>query len=181
MVWSGANVVGPGLSTFYSDPANGSPVLAPLVSFFTAIRSFFPVGITWTIPDGGDLLNPADGTLTGTWSESGGAQVTSSGAAAFAAGVGARVVWRTSAIRGGRRVRGSTFLVPLISSQYEANGTIGNTALTTMETAAQTLLSATGGALQVWSRPRPGLAGAMVPIQSAVMPDQVSWLRSRRT
>lgn len=174
-------MTGGGISTFYSDPADGTPVLSSLVTFFTAIKGLFPSGITWTIPDGGDLLNPANGELTGTWSESGGGQVTSSGGSgAYAAGVGARVVWRTAAVRGGRRVRGSTFLCPLIASQYESNGTLANAAVSTMEGAAQTLI-ATATGIVVWSRPRPALAGAMVPISSAVVPDKVSWLRSRRT
>ena len=47
-----------------------------------------------------------------------------SGQGGFAAGVGARVVWETGAVRNGRRVRGSTFVVPIWSSAYETNGTL---------------------------------------------------------
>ncbi len=181
VVWSGDVVTGGGLTTFYSDEGIGTPVLANLVTFFNAIKALFPGGITWTIPDGGDLIDEASGALTGTWSESGGGVVTSTGGTSpYVAGVGARAVWRTSAIRGGRRVRGSTFLLPLLTTQYDASGTIGPTALSTLENAAQTLLgSATS--IGVWSRPRPGLSGALVPIDSVSVPDKVSWLRSRRT
>lgn len=181
VVWSGDIVTGGGLSTFYTDEAAGGPILAPLVTFFTAIRGSFPNGITWTIPDGGDLLNEANGQLTGTWSESGGAAVASNGGAgAYVAGVGARAVWRTSAIRGGRRVRGSTFLLPLLAAGYDPFGTLAAGTLSTLEGAVQALLTAAPG-LRVWSRPRPSLAGAMIPIDSVEIPDKVSWLRSRRT
>lgn len=178
--WSGDILVGPGLTTFYSVPGS-SPFPASIVSFFTAIRSLFPTGITWTVPGGGDLIDELDGSLVGTWTKSGGGTVTSNGGnQAYAAGVGGRVSWRTSAVRGGRRVRGTTYLSPFLTTQYEANGSLAAAGVSTVNTAVGNLLTAMGGDLVVWSRPRPDLGGDMVPIDSGEMPDRVSWLRSRR-
>lgn len=181
VVWSGDQVTGPGLSTFYFSESFGGNVVTPVKNFFTAIRNVFPQGITWTIPSGGDLLNEATGELGGVWSETGGGSETSGSTNNHAQGVGCRVAWRTAAIRGGRRVRGSTFLVPLVVTGYDTQGTIAAGTITAIESAANTLLTATSGGFGVWSRPRPGLVGALVPITSCAVPDQVSWLRSRRT
>lgn len=181
VAWSGNVVVGPGLSTFYF--ATGSPTNAPSVvtTFFTAIRSMFPAGLTWTVPDGGDLIEESSGSLTGTWTGDAGGTVTSSSTGNFAQGVGARVSWMTDAIRGGRRVRGTTFLVPLRSSQWDDQGTLDSAGVTTLSDAANALMANADWNLLVWSRPRPGLSGLGVPVARVEIPDKISWLRSRKT
>lgn len=150
-------------------------------AFFDAVKAWIPSGTTITIPNGGDLIDEATGTLIGTWGTSGATTVNTSAAGAFAGGVGGRIVWRTSVIRGGYRVRGSTFVAPLMATAYDAQGTLTGTALTALTSAANALLTNVGGELRVWSRPRPGLSGAQVPVDAADIPDKVSWLRSRRT
>lgn len=179
--WSGDNTVGPGLTTFMYDEDASFPNAAAVVTFFDAIKAFFPPGTTWTIPNNGDVINELDGTLVGSWSSGAGGVVNSTGTGAFAAGVGARVVWRTSGIVAGRRVRGSTFLVPLVASAYDTTGTITVANLTSMRAAAAALLGASGSPLMVWSRPAPGRNGTKTEVQSSDVPDKVSWLRSRRT
>lgn len=75
----------------------------------------------------------------------------------YAGGAGCKVTWNTSQIRNGRRVRGSTFIVPLSATAFTAVGTIGGTQSGAINTAAATLLSqlsAGGTPLAVWSRPR---------------------------
>ncbi len=181
IAWSGDQVTGPGLSTFYFDEAWGGNKVTALATFFNDIKAFFPTGITWTIPGDGDLINDATGELAGTWTESGATTVTSTAAGNHAQGVGARVVWRTATIRGGRRVRGSTFLVPLVVNAYDSQGTISSAAMTTLTAAVDAFVTTTAGGLVIWSRPRPALAGDAVPVTSGSVPDAVSWLRSRRT
>lgn len=181
VAWSGTPVTGPGLTTFFSDPAVAPMSAAQVVAFFTAIKALFPSGITWDVPSGGDTIEETTGALISVWNSGGGAQVASSGGAvAFSAGVGARMTWTTGLIHHGRRVRGSTYLVPLIGTAYDTQGTINNSAITTFETAGTSLITALAGGLCVWSRPGPKGPGIHSPITLANVPDKVSWLRSRR-
>lgn len=181
VAWSGSAVVGDGLSTFYWGSGGVAGYPGAVLAFFNAIKGLVPVGVTWTVPSSGDLLDDTTGALQGSWSIAGGGTVASAGGTTYAAGVGSRVVWQTGAIRGGRRVRGSTFIVPLGTTQYDADGTIAPAALTTLGTAAANYLTAVGSNGLIWSRPRTGLAGQAVPITAALTPDKVSWLRGRRT
>ena len=114
------------------------------------------------------------------------AALTTSGAATFAAGVGARVRWRTSVFHNSRRVVGSTFVVPLGTTAYESNGTLTSSTISSLNTGATTLLSAMSADnldLVVWHRnTAPAVEdGFSADVTSASIPDQVSWLKSRRT
>ena len=178
--WTGSAVVGPGLSTFYfSGTMTGKP--AAVVAFFTAVAGAIAPGVTWTIPSSGDDLDDSTGQLLGAWSASGGGTVVSSGTGVFAAGVGARVVWETGNVHLGRRVKGSTFLVPLSAAQYQADGTIVNATSANLQAAGAALVTATTPDFRIWSRPNALGQFAVSSVTAATSPDQVSTLRSRRT
>ena len=146
-----------------------------------AVKGLIPSGTSIFVPNGGDVIEETSGTLTGTWGTSGGTTISCNGAGSFPGGVGARVVWETDAIRGGRRVRGSTFIVPLVNGAYESNGTLSTNALTALQAGIDAFMVQVPTQARVWSRPRPGLVGAGVQVARGVAPDKVSWLRSRRT
>lgn len=180
VTWTGSTVVGGGVSTFYSTvPTSGFKTA--VAAFFTAVAGLVPTTCTWTIPSSGDTINDDSGDLSGTWSEAGAdSTVVSTLAGAYPNGVGARVVWRTSGIRGGRRVTGSTFIVPLASGSFQADGTLTDANVTTIKNAATTLLGAVP--LRIFSKPHPGTDdGLSSPVISVTVPDKVTWLRSRRT
>lgn len=182
VTWTGAHVVGGGLSTFYGDEGSGGLDPDDFLAFFDAIKGLLPNGTTITVPDGGDLLSHATGTLGGSWSSPGtGGVVVGTAAATYAAGVGARAIWRTGGVVAGRRVNGATFLTPLTGGAYDLDGTINGTDLATLDNAASALASAAGPGFVVWSRPAPGRAGSMHAVTSGRVDDKVSWLRSRRT
>jgi hypothetical protein len=175
VAWNGVSGL-PGVSVFYGDV--GGSANATLKTFFTACQSLFPTGLSWTVPGAGDLIDDATGALTGSWvNAGGGGTVAASGAAAHAAGTGAYVNWLTSGIANGRRVRGRTFMCPLINSAYDGQGTILNTNLTTLQTAATAVCTA--GNTLVWHRPGVGAGSSFQPF-GAVVPDQVTSLRTRR-
>ena len=180
VAWSGNAVVGPGLTTFYVDPSF-SAVPAAVVTFLQDIDNYIPTGVTWTVPSGGDILDDATGDLIGAWTGTGGSSVNSIGSGDYAQGVGARIRYSTNGIVAGRRVRGATFVVPLLASLYSGAGILDSTVVTGLQTAANVLLGTAAGDLLVWSRPAPGRAGSSHSITSAVVPNQISWLRSRRT
>lgn len=181
VAWSGPGVVGPGVSTFYVDHAIQVLDPADFVAFFTAIQGGFHTDVTWTIPGSGDTINDATGDLTGTWTASGGATVSGISAVSYALGVGARIVWQTGGIVGGRRSKGTTFLVPLVTSNYSNAGQLNDAARSTFASAGTSLISNTANALKIWSRPTPSRAGSSHVVTSASCPDLVSWLRTRKT
>lgn len=177
--WSGTGVDGPGLTVLHFNASQSVNATVNAVNaFFAAAAVAVPVGTTIRVPGGGDNIDPATGELTSTWGGSGSTAHEGDSETSFAAGVGLRIVWTTGVIRGGRRVRGSTFIVPIGVGHYDEDGTLQNDTVTTFNTLAGNLANA---GLVVWSRPRPGLAGAEVGVASAIVPDKVSWLRSRRT
>lgn len=185
VTWNGLGGL-PGLSTFYYGVA--SPNVSDAVTFFTAIKGLFPNGLSWDIPSTGDEIDDTTGELTGVWAGSGGGSVAASGGSLpYAAGVGARVQWNTLVISSGSRVRGATFLVPLLGSTYDSSGTVDDTKLATLRTAASAF-AASGVAKGVWRRPKPAPGGIgparpglYAAINSATIPDRVTSLRTRRT
>lgn len=179
-VWSGAPVVGDGVSTFYFDEAH-TGFLADLHTFWAAVGIRVKVGVNFATANTGDLIDVATGELSGTWTDGSASSVSASGSGAFAQGVGARISWSTSGIRGGRRVRGSTFVVPLTVDNYDADGTLGAAYRGTFETAAANLVTAAGGNMRIYSRPGGGLPGQSNTVIGSSVKDTVSWLRSRRT
>lgn len=182
VAWTGTPVVGGGVSTFYIK--SGSPpasIMPNVKALFTAIKANFPAGITWNFPTGGDIITDDTGALIGNWD--GGTASTEVGGSAnpYAGGVGCMLQWNTAGIYRKRRVKGRTFLVPLLSNQYDFDGTILNASLTPMSNAAQALATSTTP-LRVWSRPHKGMAdGQSFDVTSAVCLDKVATLRSRRT
>lgn len=178
VTWTGLTGL-PGVSVFYWDGGVLSD-LSDLVDFFDTIKTRFPTGLTWTIPSSGDSISDSTGALDGTYAGlNGGTVAATGGAVAYAAGVGARVRWRTGGIRNGRRVVGSTFLAPISNNGYETNGTLSSAYLTDFTTAATALVAT--GALLTWSRPEPGGSdGASHAVTGFEIPDRVTALRSRR-
>ena len=178
---SGGGVVGGGLTTFYVDELTGLPDPADFGAFFDSLKGLIPDQVNFNVPSTGDTIDAATGQLMGTWTNGTPQNVGGTSGADFAAGVGARIVWETGVVRGGRRVRGSTFIVPLASTNLDPDGTWNPTAVTVPIKAAADVLLGRAVPPVVWSRPRTGLGGASVGITSSRVPVQVSWLRSRRT
>lgn len=190
VVWSGNAVVGPTLSTFYAlDTSPGFP--AAVRALMAALSTFIPTGTQIAVPNNGDVINPATGELTGSWTDgTTPAVVTCSGTGVYAKGVGAQIRWRTSSIVAGRRVQGSTFVVPLISAMFDSDGTLTATNQASILTAANNYVTAAPYAC-VWSRPSkgnpdrvpptPARTGSSALIVGSSVPDRPSWLLSRRS
>ena len=181
VTWSGTPVTGPGISTFYVDGALTAGWPAALVTLFTSWKGFFPSGITWTIPGVADLLDVSTGVLTGANAPGGGGVVGSSGGAVdFKPGVGARVRWATAGVVAGRKVTGTTFLVPVASVEIP-NGVPSASLASTGPGAANTYRLTAGITPVVYSKPTVSRGGTVHPITSTSMPSSLTWLRSRRT
>lgn len=183
VIWGGSAVVGGGLNTFYCATL-GDPLVAATVTFFDSLKALWPTEQFWTIPGGGDLIEDTTGELAGTWTEGGGTPTTVTGTntAKGVLGVGARIVWSTGGMTNGRRVKGSTFLTGFTNDRFEGSGAIAAGTVTALQNAANTLRS-TCPTLRILSAPTTpgGTDGKSSVITGAIVPDKVSWLRSRRT
>ena len=179
--WSGSAVVGPGVSTFHWGVQPDVEDLGDLHTFFNSIKGFLPSNTTLTFQAVVEVLDVDTGTLQSTLVIPHSlAPIQGGGVGGFAAGVGVRVVWYTGGVFHGRKVRGSTFIVPITSAFYDDRGQISPANVGTLQTAAGTLVS--NSALAIYSRPRKGQVGGSVSnVIAASAPQSVSWLRSRRT
>lgn len=167
------------MSVFYSLEA--TDITASLGTFFTALTAMFPTSVSWNIPSSGDTIDIPSGKIIGAWAGGTGATVTGASGSAYVAGTGAMVRWQCTQVINGRRVKGRTFLVPLITGAFDTSGTITNANVTTISTAAATLAGT--GTLQIYHRPSgPGAVdGALANVTGSSVPDKVVSLRSRRT
>lgn len=181
--WPGA----PGVSQFYLDDTAGQTQVDAIRTFFNAMVALLPTGLTITVPNSGDTVDESTGKLTGTWSvPTAPVAVVGTGIGAYAGNAGAVVHWLTNSVTRNRRIRGRTFLVPLVGS-YDSAGSLATASQNGIATAATNLVTAAGGLIHVWVRPvyqkgtgsliRGGMSG---PITSSRVPDLAVSLRSRR-
>lgn len=171
---------GPGIMTLYLSTSVAD--YAPIRIFATSLASVQPNGLTYTFPSSIDIINESNGQLTGSIGVTPPAVVTSIVASApYSAPSGAIIRWVTSAIINGTRLVGRTFVVPLAQTSYQADGTLASATITTLQNAANTLLSSYGDGIKVWSRPKPTIAGQYATALSGTVPDMAAILRSRRT
>lgn len=182
-VWGGSGVTGPGVSTFYF-AQSGSGFPAAVRTFFEAVKANIPSSVTITVPNDGDIINDTNGELAGSWSEpSGGGITTGTFSGDYSQGVGIRCVWTTAGIYRGRRVKGSTFIVPIGGALFGTNGQLDPATQAIFQTAASNLVASTAD-LVVYSRfsdVDTHTDGESNLVTSATVPSLVSWLRSRRT
>lgn len=176
----------PGYSNFHfqgSGTAADVQAEADLVdAFMDAARALMPSSVTVEVQSTIEILDDATGELTGyvtleePYEPRGGA-----GGSTFSGPTGAVVNWLTNAVINGRRVRGRTFLVPLGTGAYQADGTLTPAALTTLNSAASILSGAgfTSG-FGILTRPAGGGPIGFSEVVGHRVPDLAAVLRSRR-
>lgn len=194
MRWSGFQGA-PGYSIFHfrdfggtgewnPGPTEAAAAVARIDTFAQGILGVLPAGLTLQVQGDVEEIEDTNGSLTDIHAVTAPAARTPSHAAGpYSGPTGAVINWRTSTVRNGRRIRGRTFLVPLIGAAFENNGTLTTTAIGTITTAANALISQTGSPdLGVYARPSaPGVAdGQWAPAAAATIPDMAAVMRSRR-
>lgn len=162
-----------------------------LTSAVAAMRAFFQshaayiagiVTISW---DGvGIEKDTTTGTLIGVTAYTPPAAVTASGSGTVALPAGSSVRWNTSSVVNGRMIRGRTFIVPLVTTSYESNGSLTATYITASTAAAAQVrtssLASGTWSRAIWHRPVNGAGGATGEVMSSSVKDVVAVLRSRR-
>jgi hypothetical protein len=180
--WTGWNG-GPGLSTFFA--LNQQPgdtiALAPLRDFFfAAVTGHLPSIVSIAFPVAGDVLDETTGLVLGGWSATPVSPVTGVGATNFSATSGAVITWRTLTIVNGKRIRGRTFLVPLLASAYAPDGTLDTNFRGNVLAAGAALIAQSVTTFGIYHRPVSGAGGKIAQIAAATMTDRAMVLRSRR-
>jgi hypothetical protein len=179
--WTGSTVVGPGVNTLFFDEATSGWVAA-LGTFLTAISSRIPAGTVIDIPNTGELIDASNGNIVGSWTDGASSpHITPSASANFAHGVGGAIVWGTAGRRNNRPIRGRTFIVPLLNTQYGPTGQIDAAAVSAIQSSLNTFNTAQLANLRIWSRPKAGSGGFATVATSGLFSPDVAWLRSRKT
>lgn len=177
--WSGPGIVGPALSVFHTVGLGGD-LAVELRALYQAIRDLIPTGVTVAVSGEGETYDSATGAFTGVWSmTTPPAAVTGNSPGGFAAGAGGRFVWTTDGVTNSRRVRGSTFVVPLGNGVWNTSG--GISSASTAAAAAAAFVTATSGEFVIWTRPVGGAGGKTSLVTAGTFPATATSLRSRRT
>jgi hypothetical protein len=188
-VWTGFPGA-PGVSTFYAKEPVG--MVTALNTFWNVTKPLLPIDVTVTTLNTGDVIEDTTGDLVLSWS--GGALLAQVGevSSVYAAPCGAVVNWLSDVIADSHRVRGKTFVVPLIAGAYDESGSLTPATLTLLRANAAALVASQAANFVVWHRPflgspavgsrpaRPAHAGGHADVTASSVPDKSVVLRSRR-
>jgi len=159
------------------DEGGAQAATARLRTFFSGMTSILPDDVQIGFTEAGRLYNDA-GVLVGEVDQGTHATVVGQSVGSFSSPSGAVINWLTAAFQRGRRLRGRTFIVPLAGSAYDASGSLAGTTITSLSTAAETLIGGTPGVI-IASRRADGFYLQAIVTGSSV-PDRAAVLRSRR-
>lgn len=188
--WAGFSGA-PGYTTLYfldPDPISESGINQTALrvhNFWAAIGPYLPIGVSISMPTVLEEVTSDDGELVAEHTWPGGTTVNGAAGNTYSSAVGACITWNSIGIVNGRRLRGRTFLVPLGSQVFAADGTLSDSIRGSIQTAGNTLANAdalAGGIdLAVWHRPTAGLSdGSAAGVVNCTVRDKTAVLRSRR-
>lgn len=176
----------PGYSNFFfqgaADASRAAASRGRVVSFVNEVIEVVAGGVGLTVEDEVATFDEASGALTGYASAgSNPVAAVAGGSGAYSGPSGGVISWNTDTVRGNRRVRGRTFIVPMKATAYDSDGSLSAAAIAALNDAAGELLQ--GGSpsgFGVWSRPGVNGAGVFALVTSYRVPDLAAVLRSRR-
>ena len=149
--------------------------------------TLWPSGVVWAVQPAVEVFQIDNALVQGFLTMSTvPTPVTGTGGSVWAAGIGARINWKTATVSGRRLLKGSTYMVPLVSNAFGTSGAVAGTTVTSLSSAASAYFSAmTAAALTpvIWHRPLKGATtgGLIGPINAAVVNSTPAGLRSRRS
>jgi hypothetical protein len=165
-------------SLYFLDAAAAQPAVCDFAEVWS---NALPNDCQLLIKNQGDIIDEENGALTGTWS--GGATTGFTGLAdvAWTAGVGMRIRWQTAGLVRGRRVSGTSFIVPMGATSFGSNGIPIPLWLDGLGDAATALIADTPGNMVVWSRQKGDDLGSRHVVTSPLVPVEAAFLRTRRS
>lgn len=152
-------------------------------AFFEAIKALMNVEYTVKVQRLVQGLDSASGNMFAEFDQTTDPAITTpTGTGAYSTPTGVVVNWLTGQFNSlGHRVIGRTFLVPMNGGCFQNDGSVLDSALTTITTAALALGVGTPN-LGVWTRPSTPSAtdGVARPVTGVRVPDKAAVLKSRR-
>lgn len=153
-------------------------------TWLTAQRPFLPAAVVTGIDAAVSEHNEQSGEIEAFWNVTPAAPAPgTSPASTFTSGAGYCIAWTTGGVRNSRRVRGRTFVVPISTNEYEADGSLKNASLVTWKNAAVALAGdANNVRLGIWAH----TPGALIPdggiydVIGVNVKDRPAFLTSRR-
>lgn len=179
--WTGSALVGPSASTFLFVATAPSAFRAALLDLYSSMTGALPNTVQIKIPTSGEELEDSTGVVSGVWTDGTVSTVTGLNTGNYSKGVGARISWDTPGLTNNRRVRGSTFLVPLAGAAFDTDGTLNGTFAGTTQVAINAYLGDVLGGMVIWTKPIDAAGGKISEVTAGTIADRTSWLRSRRT
>ena len=189
-VWS-VTGGGIGYSVFHVREAGVEPIGLSAQAFADDLRAGLAT-LTGDLPNDVSIsfeseareLDVSTGTLVGVHAVDPPATVAGIGTGVYAAPSGAKVDLNTEGIVAGRRLKGRTFIVPLIGTAYTDGGLIASGTRSRLNTAFEAFRDDPGNySLAVWSRPKTGEGarpGTLADVISVAASLKAAVLRSRR-
>lgn len=181
---------GPGVTTMYFRDVNTA--VSSVNQFWLSAGLLIPVAVNIKVDNLGDVIEDSTGDLVDNWLADPVAGFAGGTAGAYAAPAGGAITWETGTIRNSHRLRGRTFVVPLVATAYEANGSLTADAITSLTSAAAGLLATQNTSFCIWHRPFAGAAatatkparapyiGSNSLVTGGIVRDRVAVLRSRQ-
>lgn len=192
--WSGTSG-GPGVTQMavYGDvggawgASSSQAAVNAVRQFWDSLKALLPDELKLQVSPVIDDYDTVSGDLVGSYvAATAPVQVVGTSAQSYVGGAGAKITWNTGQIRNGKRVKGSTFIVPIASTVFGPTGTVSAGSILTINTAAAAMLSqlaAGGSTMAVWSRPGPPSkprAGFSTQVISGTCNVKSAILRGRR-
>lgn len=184
--WSIPNA-GPSVTTLHFqgtlDASTAEHVANTTRAFFDSLKGTLPDDVTINFDSEVREIRESDGQLIGVETVAAPLPVTGTVTGTWPAGTGYRIVWQTPRIIDGRRVRGTTFIVPIGSGLFTTGGQLSNALISDVTPKAAAYLNnlvAGGVTLAVYSRPTPSRLGTSSGVFSVAVPAIVATLRGRK-
>jgi hypothetical protein len=180
---------GPGLQTSYfvglpEDAACALRCTDYVHSLIDAVLlGVTPDSVWFTTSGDVDVIDPADGSITNTWSVAApAAQQGVGGESKAPPAVAGLIRLGTNSFIAGRRVRGRMFISPLAAGAISTDGTLTAGALVILNAVGPAVLDnlTDGDTWVVWHRPKVGAPGSTAIIHTASAPAKLAVLTSRR-
>lgn len=185
IAWTGF-VGGPGYTVLHTRQSgiitsSVDNMVTAMQQFCTDIKGQVPNVVTLRASNEVKEIDEATGVLSTIYtSPVTTTNVTGTGGSTYAAPVGACISWSTGGVNRGRRVKGRSFIVPLVNGCYDVDGSLSGGCLTALNLAASNWRTSSAYETVIWSRPRLGAGGAAFDILGHRVADRAAVLRSRR-
>lgn len=181
--WDGTTG-GPGVSVFNFRLSGAALTTGPqqaadnIRTFFQSVASGLPNELVLSFPAEVTELDTVTGQLTAVHPVTPGAPIPGGSTGGYAHASGVRIEWLTGSILNGRRLKGTTFLVPYAAGAFDVNGRLPAASVAPLEDAAEAYVQGMEniGSAAVWSRTH----GILADVTSIRVPTLGAVLRSRR-